>query len=99
MSDLLSRALPVYGLSSDTPLTLLNRSENETWRAGDLILRLHRQGYHTRDEIASELAWLGALQGMPGLNVVRPVAGRAGLVTEIGGRHIVAFAPIGVAAR
>jgi hypothetical protein len=33
MSDLIVRALPSYGLAEDTPLTLLNRSENETWRA------------------------------------------------------------------
>ncbi|MDZ4066117.1 MAG: phosphotransferase, partial [Tabrizicola sp.] len=94
MSDLLRRALPVYGLPEDTPLSLLNRSENETWRAGDLILRLHRQGYHTRPEIASELAWLTALQDLPGLTTTRPVPGAQGLVTGIEGRHIVAFAPI-----
>lgn len=94
MADLIARALPLYGLAEDTPLSLLNRSENETWRAGGLILRLHRHGYHTRQEIASELAWLSALQGLPGLNAVRPVAGQQGLVTEIGGRFIVGFAPI-----
>ncbi|WP_137109546.1 phosphotransferase enzyme family protein [Rhodobacter sp. SY28-1] len=94
MSDLIARALPVYGLPEDTPLTLLNRSENETWRAGDLILRLHRQGYHTKPEIASELAWLTALQDLPGLNVVRPVAGAQGLVTQVDHRFVVAFAPI-----
>jgi Ser/Thr protein kinase RdoA (MazF antagonist) len=94
MSDLLRRALPVYGLPPETRLTLLNRSENETWRAGDLILRLHRQGYHTKAEIASELAWLTALQDLPGLNAVRPVAGGQGPVTEFDGRFIVAFAPI-----
>jgi Ser/Thr protein kinase RdoA (MazF antagonist) len=94
MSDLLRRALPVYGLPPETPLTLLNRSENETWRAGDLVLRLHRQGYHTKPEIASELAWLTALQDLPGLNAVRPVPGAQGLVTEIDGRFLVAFAPI-----
>ncbi|MFM7333499.1 MAG: phosphotransferase enzyme family protein [Tabrizicola sp.] len=94
MTDLLRRALPVYGLAEDTPLTLLNRSENETWRAGDLILRLHRQGYHTRPEIASELAWLTALQDLPGLNAVRPIPGEQGLVTEVDGRFLVAFAPI-----
>lgn len=94
MSDLLRRALPVYGLPADTPLTLLNRSENETWRAGDLILRLHRQGYHTKPEIASELAWLTALQDLPGLNAVRPIRGTQGLVTDLGGRFIVGFAPI-----
>ncbi len=94
MSDLLRRALPVYGLPQDTPLTLLNRSENETWAAGDLILRLHRQGYHTKPEIASELAWLTALQDLPGLNTTRPIPGAQGLVTELDGRFLVVFAPI-----
>jgi Ser/Thr protein kinase RdoA (MazF antagonist) len=94
MSDLIARALPVYGLAGDTPITLLNRSENETWRAGPLVLRLHRQGYHTKPEIASELAWLTALQDLPGLNAVRPIPGAQGLVTEIDGRFLVAFAPI-----
>lgn len=93
MSDLLRRALPVYGLPEE-PLTLLNRSENETWAAGGLILRLHRQGYHTRAEIASELTWLSALQTLPGLNVVQPIPGAQGLVTEIDTRVLVAFAPI-----
>jgi Ser/Thr protein kinase RdoA (MazF antagonist) len=94
MSDLIVRALPSYGLAEDTPLTLLNRSENETWRAGDLILRLHRAGYHTKEEIASELAWLGALQDLDGLRVVTPVPGSAGPVTEIDGRFVVGFVPI-----
>lgn len=94
MSDLLRRALPAYGLAEDTPLTLLNHSENETWRAGNLILRLHRQGYHSKPEIASELAWLTALQDLPGLNAVQPLPGAQGLVTEIDGRFLVAFAPI-----
>lgn len=94
MSDLLRRALGVYDLPPETPLRLLNRSENETWRAGPLVLRLHRQGYHTKAEIASELAWLTALQDLPGLNAVRPVPGAQGLVTEIDGRFLVAFAPI-----
>lgn len=91
MADLLARALPLYGLPPDTPLTLLNRSENETWAAGDIVLRLHRPGYHTGREIASELAWLAALQGLPGLNTVRPVHGAQGPITEIDGRQIVAF--------
>ncbi len=93
-ADLVARALPLFGLSPDTPLTLLNRSENETWRAGDLILRVHRPGYHSRAEIVSELAWLAALQDVPGLRTVRPVVGCDGPVCDIGGRHVVAFAPI-----
>jgi Ser/Thr protein kinase RdoA (MazF antagonist) len=87
MSDLIARALPAFGLAPDTPLTLLNRSENETWRAGNLVLRLHRAGYHGREEIASELAWLQALGGLDGLATVRP----AGPVVTLDGRHITAF--------
>jgi Ser/Thr protein kinase RdoA (MazF antagonist) len=93
-SDLLARAMAIYDLPPDTPLTLVNRSENETWRAGNLILRLHRPDYHTKLEIASELAWLAALQDLPGLRAVRPVAGRQGPVTEIDKRFVVGFTPI-----
>ncbi|MBA3909163.1 MAG: aminoglycoside phosphotransferase [Rhodobacter sp.] len=93
-AELIARALPLYGLPPDAALTLLNRSENETWRAGDLILRLHRPGYHTAQEIASELAWLTALQGLSGLRAVRPVAGRDGPVSEVDGRLVVGFARI-----
>lgn len=94
MADLIRRALPAYGLPGDSPITLLNRSENETWRVGDLVLRLHRPGYHTGPEIAAELAWLTALHGQPGLRTVRPVAGAQGLVTALDGRFVVAFARI-----
>jgi Ser/Thr protein kinase RdoA (MazF antagonist) len=87
MSKLLARALPAFGLPDATPLTLLNRSENETWRAGPLVLRLHRQGYHTQEEIASELAWLKALASVEGLATVRP----AGPVLTLEGRQISAF--------
>ena len=92
--EALRDVLPRYGLDRDAPLVLINRSENETWMAGDaaLILRVHRQGYHTGAEIASELAWLQALQG---LRCVRPVAARdGGLLQMLAGHHIAAFQPI-----
>ena len=95
MSDIARHALPLYGLAPDTPLALLNRSENETWQAGRLVLRLHREGYHTKPEIASELSWLDALRDLPGLRCVRPVAGAQGLVSEVDGRLVVGFALIG----
>jgi Ser/Thr protein kinase RdoA (MazF antagonist) len=95
-ADLLRPELSRYGPPPETPLTLLNCSENETWRAGDdLVLRLHRQGYHTKAEIASELAWLTALQGLPGLRAVCPVADQKGaFVGQAGGRFLVGFVPI-----
>ncbi|MFN7196652.1 MAG: hypothetical protein ACK4MJ_05725 [Hylemonella sp.] len=64
--DDLRALLPRYGLPADAPLRLLNRSENDTWSAGEgadaIILRQHRAGYHSRAEIVSELDWLAALQ-------------------------------------
>lgn len=96
-ADLLRPLLPRYGLPEDARLRLLNLSENATWMAGDeaLVLRVHRQGYHGRDEIASELAWLDALRGVSGLRTVRPVADRDGAeLQEVAGRHVVAFEPI-----
>ncbi len=63
----LRRALPRWGLSPQTDLRLLTISENATYRAHDpasdrdVIFRVHRPGYHTRAEIASELAWVEAL--------------------------------------
>jgi Ser/Thr protein kinase RdoA (MazF antagonist) len=88
--------LPRYGLPADTPIRLLNRSENATYIAGDaLILRVHRQGYHTDAEIASELAWLTALQSVSSLRCVQPVADTTGtLLQHASAQTIVAFAPI-----
>jgi Ser/Thr protein kinase RdoA (MazF antagonist) len=95
--DALHDVLPLYGLDRHTPLRMINRSENETWMAGDgaLILRVHRQGYHTGAEIASELAWLRALQAEPGLRCVCPVAGLDGQdLQQAHGHQITAFTPI-----
>ncbi|MCX7379057.1 MAG: phosphotransferase [Alphaproteobacteria bacterium] len=68
MQAAIQAALPLWGLSPRTEPTLLNISENATWRLSDpeapapLILRIHRVGYHTEQEIRSELAWIEALR-------------------------------------
>ncbi|MEW6255211.1 MAG: phosphotransferase [Pseudomonadota bacterium] len=73
-------AMPRWGLSPEACLERLSLSENIAFRARDgvrdLVLRVHRPGYHAPDEIASELAWLRALDGE--LPVPRPVATRDG---------------------
>lgn len=99
MTNALRALLPGYGLPPDAPLRLLNRSENETWLAGDgdtlIVLRHHRAGYHSRAEIASELAWLAALQGHTALRCPRPLSDHKGeMILTAGGRHVVAFAHI-----
>jgi Ser/Thr protein kinase RdoA (MazF antagonist) len=99
MSDALRALLPSYGLAANASLRILNQSENTTWIAGaeptQIILRQHREGYHTRSEIASELDWLAALQATPGLRCPRPLPSREGtLIHRIDNRYTVAFALI-----
>ncbi|HET9657693.1 MAG TPA: phosphotransferase [Kineosporiaceae bacterium] len=61
-------ALTAYGLPPDTGLTLLNISENATYRLDDprtgerSVLRVNRPGYHSLAAIRSELAWIRALR-------------------------------------
>ncbi|WP_029003089.1 phosphotransferase enzyme family protein [Azorhizobium doebereinerae] len=97
----LRAALPRWGLPLDTGLSLLTISENATFKAtgtgqGDLVFRVHRPGYHTRAEIASELAWLTALRDEEVVATPRPVplAG-GGLIADIDDagtqRQVVAF--------
>ncbi|MEM7189880.1 MAG: phosphotransferase [Pseudomonadota bacterium] len=65
----------VWGLSPTTVISLLNISENATFRADDavtgkqLVLRVHRPDYHTYAEISSELAWIEALR----LEAIAPI--------------------------
>ncbi|MDO5529085.1 MAG: phosphotransferase, partial [Paracoccus sp. (in: a-proteobacteria)] len=90
----LAAILPRYGLAGAEP-RLLSRSENEIWAAGDLVFRIARAGYHSRAELLSELAWLAALQGTPGLLTLRPVPAQDGaLLIETGGRLVAAFTRI-----
>jgi Ser/Thr protein kinase RdoA (MazF antagonist) len=95
-------ALPRWGLSPRTDLRLLTISENATFRAHDpasgrdLVFRVHRPGYHTKAEIASELAWVEAL-GREGvvatLTAIPQTSGEVIADLDDGGtvRHAVAF--------
>jgi Ser/Thr protein kinase RdoA (MazF antagonist) len=69
-------ALTSYACHPDASVTLINVSENATYRiddpdAGPSILRVHRLGYHTDAEIASELAWMDALRAEAGVRTPR----------------------------
>ena len=71
--DVASRALVHWDLAENSTLTLLNISENATYRVDNpsldepLILRVHRTGYHTIDAVRTELAWMKALQEQAGV--------------------------------
>ena len=95
-------ALPVWSLSPGTDLRLLCISENATYLAEDpeagtrLVLRVHRPGYHSEDEIRSELAWIGDLRASGAVQTPAPVPTRGGdpvCRLDVGGmtRHVVAF--------
>lgn len=101
LEDRLRGALPAWGLDEDVDLALLTISENATFRArtgtrGDMIFRVHRPDYHTRDEIGSELAWISALRDHGGLSTPAPIPLLDGsLIADVDDdghtRHVVAF--------
>lgn len=97
-------ALAHYDIAEQASLRLLNLSENATYlvtdRAGDSILRVHRQDYHRPHEIESELDWLAALRTDSDVTVPTVLPARDGrrLVTvEVDGipRHVVRFGMVG----
>lgn len=101
LEDGVRGALPRWGLASDAAVKLLTISENATFRvtdekAGHLVLRVHRPGYHSREEIRSELAWIEALRADDVITTPRPIPlADGGLIADIDDdgttRHVVAF--------
>ncbi len=91
---------PDWGLSPETRVRLLTVSENATFRADDparaapVVFRVHRVGYHSRAEIASELAWIQALRAEAVVATPAPLPrADGGLIGVLpSGREVVAFA-------
>ncbi len=74
-------ALSAFAIAP-TELKLVSLSENVTFRVTDrngafYVLRLHRPGYHTFDELNSERVWITALSDA-GIAVPRAVSARNG---------------------
>ena len=86
-----------FDLGADFTCACINVSENETFKieTGDgrsFALRLNRSGYHTPDEIASEMAWLESLHREQVVAAAVPVLGRDGhYLQQLGSRHGVLF--------
>lgn len=84
LDTLAARAVRRFDLPPGTAPKLINVSENATYRLDDpetggrWALRVHREGYHSRTAIASELAWLGSLRETGAANVPTPLRGRDG---------------------
>ena len=86
-----------FNLGTDFSVQLLNVSENQIFRIDcsdgrRFALRLARPGYHTADELNSEMAWLEALQEQSAVNVARPIKGRDGnYLQQILGQNTLLF--------
>jgi Ser/Thr protein kinase RdoA (MazF antagonist) len=74
-------ALTSFPIDADD-VTLVSLAENVTFKVTDregraYVLRLHRPGYHTLDELVSERAWIRAL-AEAGIDVPRELSARDG---------------------
>jgi len=81
--QLARQALALYGIPLDSEISLLNYSENATYRirpprSAPLVLRINRPGYHPRCHIATELEWVRALCRDTPVKTAAPIAGRDG---------------------
>lgn len=72
-----------YNISDKVRVSLLKFSENLTYLAEDgrnkkYVFRLHKPGYHTREELEGELIWLDMLKKDSGLKIAGVIPGRDG---------------------
>jgi Ser/Thr protein kinase RdoA (MazF antagonist) len=103
LRELAVKATASYDLPAGITVSLINFSENATYKIEDesgrrWAMRVHRQGYHSRNAIASELAWLIDLRKSKVVTTPVPVKGKDGeLIQSVGHRlmphprHVVLF--------
>ena len=88
LQRLAERAVKRYALRDSVSAHLINVSENATYRIDDAAsgakwaMRVHREGYHSRTAIASELAWVTALKVSGAAVTPNPIAGFDGDVIQ-----------------
>jgi Ser/Thr protein kinase RdoA (MazF antagonist) len=81
-------AIGLYDIPLGSKVVMVNLSENATYRVDDpatgrqWALRIHREGYHSRTAIASELAWLIALRDDGAIITPSPVKGTDGRLVQ-----------------
>lgn len=86
--ELAGRAVGKWDLPKGVQIALINLSENATYAvtAPDgrkWALRIHREGYHSKAAIRSELAWLRDLRDSGVVVTPQPVSGRDGHVIQV----------------
>ena len=84
LQNLAERAVRRYALPPTVTLQLINLSENATYRVDNSAtgskwaLRVHRERYHSRTAIASELHWQIALKASGAAITPTPIRGNDG---------------------
>ena len=103
LNRLANESLNLWPLEDGAKAHLINVSENATYlveepSGGKAVLRVHREGYHSRKAIGCELAWMRALRKDGGVFTPLPIAGRNGEEIQSGSvsglaqpRHMVLF--------
>jgi Ser/Thr protein kinase RdoA (MazF antagonist) len=93
--ELAEQAAQLYDLPAGLSVKLINLSENATYKveAPDgrrWALRIHRDGYHSKTAIASELSWLMDLRNTGVVTTPKPVKGRDGeIIQELGHKQMI----------
>ena len=88
LQRLAERAVKRYALPDRVNVRLINLSENATYQIDDSVsgarwaMRVHREGYHSRTAIASELAWVTALKECGAAVTPNPIQGLDGDVIQ-----------------
>ena len=88
LARLAHQAIALYDLSPRSTATMINLSENTTYRiddpdsGGKMILRIHRVGYHSERAIRSELQWMAALRRDAGMETPEAIPARDGTVIQ-----------------
>ena len=95
--QLVQQALSLYDLPRNVTFALISLSENEIYKVETpsgkkWALRLQRPGYHSKNSLASEIAWLLALRKDGVVATPLPVAGLNGeWIQVVGERNLVLF--------
>ena len=83
LQRLVEQSMPLWDQPEGTRATLMNVSENATYRldapdGSKTVLRVHRENYHSYNGIQTELDWLHALQNDAGIITPQAITGRDG---------------------
>jgi Ser/Thr protein kinase RdoA (MazF antagonist) len=86
--QLAQQALGLYDVPPNATVRLISRSENEIYKieapsGRRWALRVQRQGYQSKNALASEIAWLVALRNDGVVATPVPIAGRDGAWVQI----------------